>query len=234
MVEPSLLGTGVGTGFLVGAVVGTRHAFEADHLAAVATLVGAEGRAAATGAAWGVGHAFVVVSLSGGLLVAGVGLPAAVAAAAEAVVALLLVGLGLRALAGRTAVGVDLLRHLHDKQTDRPETGHLHVTLRGRQLGVGHSHVNGESFAVGVFHGFAGSGVVMVVLASTAPTLARGAAFLLGFAVASVGAMAAVAWAWGRAGGHTGRLRRAAGLASLAAGGLLLGELASTPGLAPW
>lgn len=234
MAGPSLLGTSVGTGFLLGAVVGTRHAFEADHLAAVATLVGAEDRSAATGVAWGVGHAFVVVSLGGGLLVAGVGLPAAVAAAAEAVVALLLVGLGLRALAGRTAVGVDLLRHLHSQRVGRPQVGHLHVTFRGRLLGVGHSHVDGDSFAVGVFHGVAGSGVVLVVLASTAPTLARGAAFLLGFAVASVCAMAAVAWAWGRAGGHTGRLRRAAGVASLAAGGLLLGELASAPGLAPW
>ncbi|MFC6838395.1 hypothetical protein [Halomarina ordinaria] len=40
---------------LVGGAFGMRHAFEADHLAAVATLVEDGERPVSTGAAWGIG-----------------------------------------------------------------------------------------------------------------------------------------------------------------------------------
>lgn len=108
---------------LLGAVLGVRHALEPDHLAAITTMVsGNEGpRAAArTGAAWGLGHAAAIVLLGGALVALGVKVPPHLAAALEIAVAVMLVALGVHALANRR----------HD---------HVHVP-RGRSTLVGFIH----------------------------------------------------------------------------------------------
>jgi hydrogenase/urease accessory protein HupE len=96
------------------------------------------------------------------------------------------------------------------------------VTVAGRELGVAHSHADEESFAVGVVHGFAGSGAVVVAMAAAAPDVAAGVGFLAGFAVATVVAMAGAAWLCGRAVGRLGWLRVVAGGASVAIGLVLV------------
>ncbi len=222
---------------LAGGAFGLRHAFEADHVAAVAALVEDRERPATTGAAWGVGHSVPVVALGVLALALDLRLPPAAAAGFEAVVALALVALGLRAMAGRGAVGVAVVERLraHDHGDGGRETapagddedgrGHRHLRIAGRAIGLTHSHADEESFAVGVVHGLAGSGGVVVALAAAAPTPAGGGAFLAGFAVASVGAMAGATWGWGRAVGRADRLRLVAGAASVAVGLALLGEV---------
>jgi hypothetical protein len=225
---------------LAGGAFGLRHAFEADHVAAVATLVEDRERPATTGAAWGVGHSAPVVALGALALALDLRLPSAAAAGFEAVVALALVALGLRAMAGRGAVGIAVLERLraHDhgdggretpdgeREREREGGGHRHLRIAGRAVGLTHSHADEESFAVGVVHGLAGSGGVVVALAAAAPTPVGGGAFLAGFVVASVGAMAGATWGWGRAVGRADRLRLVAGAASVAVGLALLGEVA--------
>jgi hypothetical protein len=210
----------VATALLVGGAFGVRHAFEADHVAAVATLVEDRDRPGATGAAWGVGHSVPILLLGAVFLALDLRVPPAVATAFEAAVAVVLVALGVRAIAGREALGTALLRHVHDGGS------HLHLSVLGREVGLAHSHADEESFAVGVVHGLAGSGGVVVALAAAAPTVAGGAAFLFGFAAASVLAMGVAAGTWGRAVGRVGVLRTVAGLASVAVGLLLFAELA--------
>lgn len=126
-----------------------------------------------------------------------------------------------------------LLGHLHRRgeegeargsRTDEdPDVGagHRHLSVAGGAVGLIHSHAGEESVAVGVVHGLAGGGGVVVVLAGTAPTAAACAAFLGGFAAATVVAMGLAAWGWGRAVGRAGALRVVAGLASVAVGLLL-------------
>ena len=58
--------------FLVGGLFGVRHAFEADHVAAVATLVEDDDRPVTAGLAWGVGHCLPVLALGGLFLALGV------------------------------------------------------------------------------------------------------------------------------------------------------------------
>ncbi|MEF8840851.1 MAG: hypothetical protein V5A62_04405 [Haloarculaceae archaeon] len=228
----------LGTALLVGGAFGVRHAFEADHVAAVATLVEEEDRPASTGAAWGLGHSLPVLALGALSLALDLRVPSTVATGFEAVVAVVLVALGLRAVAGRESLGLSLLRHIHgtDAEDDHEhrhadghdhvhEDGHLHLTVAGREVGLTHSHANEESFAVGVVHGLAGSGGVVVALAAAAPTAADGAGFLLGFAAATVAAMGLAAWGWGRAVGRADTLRVVAGLASVAVGLLLFAEV---------
>jgi hypothetical protein len=222
-------------------------------VAAVAALVEDRERPATTGAAWGVGHSVPVVGLGVLALALDLGLSPAAAAGFEAVVALALVALGLRAMAGRGAVGIAVVERLraHDHGNgngngnatgngnangnggcetapaggDEEDGGHRHLRIAGRAIGLTHSHADEESFAVGVVHGLAGSGGVVVALAAAAPTPAGGGAFLAGFAVASVGAMAGATWGWGRAVGRAGWLRLVAGAASVAVGLALLGEV---------
>jgi hypothetical protein len=210
-----------GTALLVGLAFGARHALEADHVAAVATLVEGDNSSASTGAAWGVGHSLPILALGALFLALDLEIPPPVATAFEAIVAAVLVVLGVRAIAGREALGTAILRHVHDGG----QRDHRHLSVAGRQLGLVHSHADEESFAVGVVHGLAGSGGVVVALAAAAPTVAGGAAFLGGFAVATVAAMGVAAWGWGHAVGRAARLRVVAGLLSVAVGLLLAAEL---------
>jgi len=217
------------TALLLGGAVGARHALEADHVAAVATLTDEAARPGSTGAAWGIGHSIPVLALSAVFLAFGLRVPPAAATAVEAVVAIVLVALGVRAIAGHEAIGTAILRHAHGGGGEEAGGGHLHLRLGGREVGVGHTHADEESFAVGVVHGLAGSGGVVVALAAAAPTDAAGAGFLAGFAGATVLAMALASWGCSRAFGRMGALRTLAGVGSVAVGVLLF---AGTVGLA--
>lgn len=214
------------TALLVGCAFGARHAFEADHVAAVATLVEDEDGPASTGAAWGVGHSVPILVLGALFLALDFRIPSDVATAFEAVVAAVLVALGVRAIAGREALGASILRHTHRGDAERAGRDHRHLTIVGREVGLAHSHADEESFAVGIVHGFAGSGGVVVALAAAAPTVGDGAGFLVGFSVASVASMALASWGWGRVVGRTRELRLVAGIVSVAVGALLFAEIA--------
>ena len=86
-----------------------------------------------------------------------------------------------------------------------------------------------ESFAVGIVHGLAGSGGIVVALAATAPTISGGAGFLIGFTVATASSMAIASWGWGQGIGRTDTLRVVAGVASMTVGVLLLAEILGLP-----
>lgn len=217
------------TTLLVGGAFGVRHAFEADHVAAVATLVEDEDRPASTGAAWGIGHSLPILALGAVFLALDVQIPSSVATAFEVVVALVLVALGVRAIAGRDAFGSIVARHIHGDADAEDGDAHRHLTVAGRSVGLTHSHADEESFAVGIVHGFAGSGGVVVVLASAAPTTIDGAGFLVGFAVATVASMGIATWGWGRAVGRANALRVVAGVASVVVGALLFAETVGVP-----
>lgn len=211
---------------LVGGAFGARHAFEADHVAAVATLVEDDARPASTGVAWGVGHSVPILLVGGLFLLLDLQIPAGVATAFEVLVAGILVALGVRVIAGREALGTSILRHIHDGDGSRTDAEHRHLYVGEREIGLTHTHTDEESFAVGIVHGLAGSGGVVVALAAAAPTVMGGAGFLLGFAVASVCAMALASWGWGHLVGQTERLRIVTGVGSVAVGLLLFAEIA--------
>src|SRR5207247_8475606 len=85
----------------LGSLLGMRHALEPDHLAAVSTLVTGERssyKAALLGACWGVGHTMSLVAVGTGLVLLRAEMPARLADLFELFVALMLVGLGLRAI----------------------------------------------------------------------------------------------------------------------------------------
>jgi hypothetical protein len=196
-----------------GAAVGLRHSFEPDHVAAVVNVVNEdkERKPTTVGALWGAGHS-VPIALSGAaLLLLGVRVPESVTGLFELLAGAILVYLGARTL----AEVVEVERHDHDGDE------HTHISLGPVALGGTHSHYEGESFLVGIVHGFAGSGLVVVLVTPTVPTTASAVAFLVAFAASSVVAMGALSFAWGATlgvGRHTPKIRAVAGVASVAVG----------------
>jgi len=158
---------------MLGIVLGFRHAFEPDHLAAVSTLASRPeggGRlwgAARLGLVWGLGHTATVGAIALLVVALGVQFPPALWPAAELVVAALLVLLG-GAVVWRYARGRWHM-HLHDH--DRQP--HLHLHSHAQDLGHGHQHATVDarrSLGFGIAHGLAGSGAIAVLLVAAAPT----------------------------------------------------------------
>lgn len=173
-----------------GGVVGVRHALEADHLAAVATLVD-EDRSALVGASWGVGHTLPIFLLGVLFVALGIEVPERLSAAFEVVVGVVLVAYGLRLLADVWGLlSVDAHTHAGGE--------HSHLVVGRLSLGLTHVHLDGDSALVGVLHGLAGSGGLVVVMATAAPSADAALGFLLSFGVGTTLTMALVAAAWGR------------------------------------
>ena len=85
----------------LGSLLGMRHALEPDHLAAVSTLVTGERnsvKAAFLGICWGLGHTFSLIVVGTILVILRAEMPVRIADAFEFCVALMLIGLGLRAI----------------------------------------------------------------------------------------------------------------------------------------
>src|SRR5258706_2931804 len=153
-------------------LLGLRHAFEPDHLAAVSTLATRPGGrrlwgAARLGLIWGLGHTVTVGAVALLIIALGVRLPAGLWPAAELLVAALLILLGAvviwRYVRGRwhmhahahTAAAPHF--HLHSHAAD-PSHGHAHATVDARR-----------SLGFGVAHGLAGSGAIAALLVAAVP-----------------------------------------------------------------
>ena len=163
----------------VGFLLGFRHAFEPDHLAAVSTLATRQGTvrdAVRLGAAWGVGHTASVGIVALLLIAADLRLPSAFQPAAELVVATLLVGLGATVLLRHAARHRRALGPAH-------EHAHLHHAP--------HAHVPPirdarRSFGFGIAHGLAGSGAVVVLLVAAAATRGQQLAYFTAFGTGTI------------------------------------------------
>lgn len=175
---------------LVGIAQGLRHALEPDHLAAVSTLM-SEGRSRRAGvmlgALWGLGHAGTLFIVGGSLAVVGSTLPERASQVFELGVALMLIGLGLRAVRqairdGRTGE-VHVHSHAHEAHEHAASGAHVHV--KGHALAT-------RPLLIGIVHGLAGSGALTAaVLAELPDTRARLAAIAC-FGLGSIIGMAAL------------------------------------------
>src|SRR5262245_10118965 len=114
---------------ILGFLIGIKHALEADHVAAVASLATRSPRLGVTvrvAAAWGAGHALALVVCGALLLALDLSLSAATSRALESIVGVMLVLLGL-----------DVLRRLRSKRVHFH--AHEHAGLRHFHA---HSHAD--------------------------------------------------------------------------------------------
>ncbi len=160
-----------------------RHALEPDHLAAVSTMVSRERnglRAAWLGICWGLGHTTSLVVVGAVLVVMRAEMPASMTNFFEFAVAVMLVGLGGRAivLAARQGPDGPLVVHRHGTIVHRHASGTAHVH-------VGHWTLARRPLLIGALHGLAGSGALMPLVLTTLPTNAARVAYLVLFGAGS-------------------------------------------------
>jgi hypothetical protein len=198
----------------LGSLLGMRHALEPDHLAAVSTLVTGErssSKAAWLGACWGLGHTASLIAVGTALVLLRTQMPVRVSEAFEFLVALMLVGLGLRAIYQASRQGPAGPVHVHHHGT----RVHMH------QGAPAHIHIGAWTLArrplvVGAIHGLAGSGALTALVLTTLPSTAARITYMAVFGLGSTLGMAALSgllgWPLARAGRHRG-LARAVSLA---------------------
>jgi high-affinity nickel permease len=185
---------------VIAAALGLRHASDPDHLVAVTSLVAADGGdtrgAARLGAWWGLGHAGTLLVIGLPLIFFKSSLPGWLENAAERAVGVVILLLALRVI----------LKWLRgDYRVDR----HAHVQGHGvserhlqRGLSPGHRHVRArtpqQALSIGMLHGLAGTGAVVLLLIAALPTQLEAAAALAVFAPMSLVSMAlcTTAFAW--------------------------------------
>ncbi len=176
----------------LGLLLGFRHAFEPDHLAAVSTLATRQGRlldACRLGLAWALGHTASVGLVVGAIILFGLHLPDRLWPAADLLVALLLIGLGgtviLRYARGRWHL------HVHSHAAGP----HLHLHSHAQESAHEHAHPQGDarrSLGFGLLHGLAGSAAILVLLVAAAPTRMAQLAYFASFAAGTMIGMLAV------------------------------------------
>ncbi|MGH9937736.1 MAG: hypothetical protein ACREAM_15935 [Blastocatellia bacterium] len=166
-------------------VFGLKHALEPDHLAAVSTiavehksLVGSS----LVGAVWGVGHTLSLLLAGLFVVLLGFDLREEYLTPVEAIVALMLIGLGVRALwilwrERKTTVGAGRREALN-----RAHTHHDHPNSVWERIGI-------RPLLIGMIHGLAGSAALLLLLIPVIPSTALKIIYILVFGAGSIAGM---------------------------------------------
>jgi hypothetical protein len=186
----------------LGSLLGMRHAFEPDHLAAVSTLLTGERsstKAAWLGLWWGLGHTLTLLAAGAILLLFRAEMPVFASDAFEFGVVLMLVGFGLRAIYLGARGGSERPTHVHGHPRTPPPAHVGRWTLLRRPL------------LVGAMHGLAGSGALTALVVAALPSTGPQLTYLALFGVGSTLGMAALSgllgWPIARMGAHRGLAR---------------------------
>lgn len=182
---------------IIGLIIGLRHSMEADHLAAVSTMVttnkSSKFRAPMLGILWGIGHTTSLFIAGMIVLLLAISIPERVSGMMEFGVGIMLVFLAVQALGG-FSLGRFLRGVVHQRKH-----AHLHVH---EDVGLVHTHEHDhreknhrhghKSLIVGMIHGMAGSGALMLAVLSTINSVPLGIAYIAIFGAGSIAGMAAM------------------------------------------
>ena len=173
---------------LIGFVLGLRHATEADHLAAVSTIVSEKKNlftASIVGGLWGVGHTISLFAVGLIVIFLKLQISPAIEAKLEACVGLMLVILGVNAL--RKLYQSEKI-HAHTHEHD----GHAHIhihTHKDESAEASHHRFSPRSVVIGMVHGLAGSAALMLLVVPTIQSPPLALLYILVFGVGSIGGM---------------------------------------------
>jgi hypothetical protein len=150
---------------LFAVTAGFAHAFEADHLLAVSSMASRRSNlvlAMKDGAYWGLGHTSTILLVGLLMIIARVAISESTFHYFEASVGLMLIGLGLYRL-------------------QRLRTGQAHRHAPGAP-----AHTHQLAYGVGLVHGLAGSGGLVLLVMSQIQSSVTSMAYLLTFGLGSV------------------------------------------------
>jgi high-affinity nickel permease len=217
----------------LGFFLGMRHATDADHVIAVATIVARERNArsaAVIGAAWGVGHTLTILVVGGAIILLGWVIPPRVGMSMEMAVGAMLCLLGLinlRGVTGWLRETVDEMRrgpshHVHSHAHGHGDYVHTHahghepeshphdpqrtpVSWLDRNFGRVGVYQIVRPLIVGVVHGLAGSAAVALLVLATIDRSRWAMLYLLVFGFGTVAGMMVITAAIGVPFAATGR-----------------------------
>jgi hypothetical protein len=221
MLDTQLI-TILGLGFLLGA----RHALDADHVAAVSTILSERPDLKTSGLigfSWGFGHTAMLLAIGLAILLLKITIPESLAQAFEFGVGLMLVLLGGSLAAALVRDGWHVHQHRHGGET--------HVHLHNHRFQAGHAHghwmeISLKPFMVGMVHGLAGSAALALMVLSAVRTVWEGLGYILVFGAGSIAGMMVLGMAislplvWSASFGRRAQLavQGAASLGSIALG----------------
>jgi sulfite exporter TauE/SafE len=182
----------LGTGF----VFGLKHALEADHLAAVSTIVSARQSwwsSSLIGGLWGLGHTMSLLLVGIVVLWLKIPISARVESALEFCVGLMLIGLGVNALI-KVARGGKLHLHQHEHSGHQHLHPHLHDKAAAEKHAARDESHHGYKLGqrplwIGMLHGLAGSAALMLLVLSTIQSAFVGFLYIAVFGLGSIGGM---------------------------------------------
>lgn len=153
--------------FLLGTLMGIRHALDVDHVVAITNFVVKESswkNVCLLGTWWGIGHGATLLAVSLAIAQFGLIIPDSLYAILETSVGAMIVGLGCW-----TLLDIFRHRHRHAHAHSHGEISHTHPHFSSHHAGNRKWY---RSFLVGIVHGMAGSAILMLLVASKLSFLA--------------------------------------------------------------
>jgi sulfite exporter TauE/SafE len=178
----------LGLGFLLG----LKHATDADHLAAVSTIVSERKglfSSAIIGGLWGLGHTISLVIAGILVLALDFTINQRTESALEFGVGVMLVFLGLNVVR-KILQGGELHFHKHSHDTHTHVHPHIHEYAEKDPKPTHHGFsFSPRAIVVGMIHGLAGSAALMLLVLQTIESKTVGFFYILVFGIGSIGGM---------------------------------------------
>src|SRR5512132_1703128 len=201
---------------LLGFFLGMRHATDADHVIAIATIVSRQRSlrgSALIGAAWGVGHTLTILVVGSAIILFGIVIPARMGLAMELAAGVMLVLLGVLTLTGfGSALGAAHRPGGHGHDHDLCDHDHAHAhgdyvhSHAHGHLGRDHGHPDDRTplawidrklgglplyqwlrpLVIGIVHGLAGSAAIALLVLTAVREPAWAMAYLVLFGVGTI------------------------------------------------
>ena len=176
----------------LGFFLGLKHATEADHLAAVSTIVSDRKNiwnSMFVGGLWGLGHTISLFIAGILVLLLEVQISERVERGLEFCVGIMLTVLGLNVFR-KIISGGKFHLHSHEHGSHEHVHPHSHTTEEEQEL---HSHhglsLSPRALFVGMIHGMAGSAALMLLIIPTIDSKMLGLVYILIFGIGSIGGM---------------------------------------------
>jgi high-affinity nickel permease len=172
---------------ILGFLLGLRHATDADHLAAVSTIVSERKSlfsSAIVGGFWGIGHTISLFVVGVLVIFLKLQISPELETKLEAIVGGMLVLLGINALY-KLATAKEIHAHTHE----HGERAHTHLHLHKDAKEKAHHHFSPRSIVIGMVHGLAGSAALMLLVVPTIQSPLIATMYILIFGLGSIGGM---------------------------------------------
>ena len=175
----------------LGFFLGLKHATEADHLAAVTTIVSGRGsiwNSALVGGLWGLGHTISLFIAGIFVLILNFQISEQTERALEFCVGLMLTILGLNVIR-KLIKGGKLHFHSHEHGGSKHVHPHIHEGEPDEAATHHGLSLSPRALFIGMIHGMAGSAALMLLVIPTIESRAVGLIYIVVFGVGSIGGM---------------------------------------------